>query len=263
LVYKTNPLQFFLSSSSADSSQQKIILSSHDSFDLTEENFIFAENINPNEENKKRIQFDLSFKISLGILFVCAFTVTIFVCVTRADEEKLEKEEIVGGDDEENNKTVLKFSSPEQNADHRQKNDHDNNSDDSFVISSSESDGDLEEENDNEDDLDLSSIEGTERSDWGFQEEEEENDEDFHFLRQLMAGNEDSQNELPENRIGFSSPDLLQVYNVPESDEETVEGDDHYKDRDVDNDNDDDMEKDENETAFEDDIRFLQRLFSS
>jgi hypothetical protein len=48
------------------------------------------------------------------------------------------------------------------------------------------------------------------------------------YIRQLMAGNEDSQYDPPDNKPDFPSPDLLQVYNVPESVDETAEGDNHY-----------------------------------
>jgi hypothetical protein len=71
LVYRTNPLQFILST------EQKLFLSSLGASDLAEENFIFQKN---NEDKKKQFELTLSTMISLGILIGC---IGLFGCVTK------------------------------------------------------------------------------------------------------------------------------------------------------------------------------------
>jgi hypothetical protein len=82
LVYRTNPLQIFLSS------EQKLVLSSMDASELTEDNFIFQKD---NEDHKRKTKFrlDLSALVSLGILIGC---VGIFGCVSKLNKEDAEDE---------------------------------------------------------------------------------------------------------------------------------------------------------------------------
>jgi hypothetical protein len=63
LPYRCPPLQFILSS------QQQIILISHDELDLTEENFIFREDHSSSSKKQSPLQKDLSFIVSLVVLF--------------------------------------------------------------------------------------------------------------------------------------------------------------------------------------------------
>jgi hypothetical protein len=78
LVYRTNPLQIFLSS------EQKLILSSVDDIiELTEDNFAFGGN--DSKESEVRFHFDLSSVICLGLLVGC---VGLFGCVTKLNNEE-------------------------------------------------------------------------------------------------------------------------------------------------------------------------------
>jgi hypothetical protein len=77
LVYRTNPLQIFLSN------EQKLILLSVAATELTEENFIFQTN-NEDQRKKANFQLDLSAMVSLGILFGC---IGIFGCFTKLNED--------------------------------------------------------------------------------------------------------------------------------------------------------------------------------
>jgi hypothetical protein len=77
LVYRTNPLQIFLSS------EQKLILPAITASELTEENFIFQKE-KEKQRKKTNFQLDLSAVISLGILFGC---VGIFGCFTKLNED--------------------------------------------------------------------------------------------------------------------------------------------------------------------------------
>jgi hypothetical protein len=80
LVYRTNPGQIFLSR------EQKLILSSVEVSELTEENFVFVDA----SENRKTTQFELTFAsmVSFGIFIGCS---GLFLCVAKMNEEDDDK----------------------------------------------------------------------------------------------------------------------------------------------------------------------------
>jgi hypothetical protein len=207
LVYRTNPLQIFLSSSSATgNNNQRIILLSLDAADLSEENFLFQKNNNDETDTatKKKItdfQFSISSIIALGLLVSC---IGLFTFVSKMNEK-----------DEEDDSKLFFNHKEESSPNDQKKNEMDEKSssglDSSLLFSSSEeeeeeddddnslSDGsDIFQQEDNEEDEDLlasmkswfSSDGAIHREDEGTaREENHELDNDFQFLRQLLEGN--------------------------------------------------------------------------
>jgi hypothetical protein len=76
LVYRTKPLQIFLST------EQKLIVSTLDATDLTEDNFIFQKTEDSNG-NKPNLNLNFSAIITLGILMGC---IGLYGCVTKLNE---------------------------------------------------------------------------------------------------------------------------------------------------------------------------------
>jgi hypothetical protein len=85
LVYRTNPLQIFLSN------KQKLILPSLEASELTEDNFIFHSDDNKDDQNNRNsVPLNFSSMISLGLLVSCAGLFGFLVKMNQRD-----------GDDEE------------------------------------------------------------------------------------------------------------------------------------------------------------------
>jgi nitrogen fixation-related uncharacterized protein len=79
LVYRTSPLQIFLSN------EQKLILPSMDASELTESNFVFHRD--NTDENMNSVQLNLSSMISLGILVSCVGLIGFLVKMNQMEDD--------------------------------------------------------------------------------------------------------------------------------------------------------------------------------
>jgi hypothetical protein len=235
LVYRTNPLQIFLSS------EQKLILSSLDASELTEDNFIFQKS-NENQKKKTNFHLDLSAVVSLGILIGC---VGIFGCVTKLNQTDVddqytskEKENVQRESDKElNEKLSSDFGS--------------------FLLSSSDS------EREDEDD-EFSITNSSNRN----EEERDLFENDWNLLSSLQSffSSDNDSVETLEDKI----ESVLDVFNVFDPEEEkdqsfvfTESGDEQESDDgniDIEgnyknNDRDSDMEEDISLTQFNNSLR--------
>jgi hypothetical protein len=166
LVYRTNPLQIFLSN------EQKLILVSIDETELTEDNYIFQKAADNNQE----YQFELDFAsmISLGLLFGCIGLCGFLIKVNEEkDEEKIR--EIVEVEEVEQEATMKDFHEKKLSSDFSS----------SLDLSSSESE--ITEAKDKLGTDNSSNKNEKSPSMKTFKDE----DDDFQFLRQLMEGNSD------------------------------------------------------------------------
>jgi hypothetical protein len=229
LVYRTNPLQLFLST------DQKLILSSMEATELTDDNFIF-QTVKEDQKKKTNFRLDLSAVVSLGILIGC---ISLFGCVTKLNE----------GEKDHSPVEVEKASHPTSVVVERPdvKNELEKVSceSDSLLISSSESDlenGDSYSVNEADSELSrndwdalnyvihnsgrlpsLGSIFSSEDNGKLSIETSESNIEfvlenDFNFIRELLEGNVQKEDE--EDRLETAS--LFSVFDVidPEEEEE-------------------------------------------
>jgi hypothetical protein len=182
LVYRTNPLQIFLSS------EQKLILSSLDANELTEDNFVFHRDSKDHNKNTN-FRLDLSAVVSLGILIGC---VGIFGCVTKLNQT---------------DEVDQCLSKEKENA----RNDKELSSDfGSLFLSSSDSEGEDEDDefsisyssNRNEEERDLF------ENDWNL----------FSSLQSFFSSDNDSVETLEDN-----IESVLDVFNVVDPPEEEQE----------------------------------------
>jgi hypothetical protein len=321
LPFKTNPLRIILSP------QQQCILSSYDSFDLSEGNFLFQQtdqNSNNDMENQQTLQkkafikIDLSFLLSLGIFFFCLIIMMIFVMGGRRsdDDEKVLvkwKHDESSSDSDFNSLSSLEGEDEEDHEDNDSllltelfQDHHEPSEIGSSTLSGTSSENE-DKDDDNNEDTELNSLgsnsvgneerelfennwnilssvktllssnrnnekDGTDSSileDHPHSEPELEND-DFHFIRQVMEGNV---SESQDNESRYQYP-VFSTMNVLDPAEE-----DHEKEEDPsdlattsDGDHDDlqypydiDVEGNyhhEHHNDFEANIAFLQQLFN-
>jgi hypothetical protein len=197
LLYRTNPLQFFLSA------EQKLVLLSMDTTDLTEENFMFQKSDDGNG-NKINFHLDLPSIITLGTLLgfvgLCIFAVKI--------NEKNEG-------NTNYSKELYQDKSPQMNMNIKPENDEELNEElssdsGSFVLSSSDSEG----EDEDEFTLTISSVENME-------EERELYENDWNLLSswKSLFSSENNSVETLEEKLE-SVADVYNVVDPPEEEEE-------------------------------------------
>jgi hypothetical protein len=327
LPFKTNPLRIILSS------QQQCILSSYESFDLSEGNFLFQQqsdkNSNTELENQQTFQkkafikIDLSFLVSLGIFFFCVIVMMIFVMGGRRSDEDDEKvfikwkkqdedssdsdfnslSSLEGGDEEENDSSLLLTElfqdhhepseigsstlsvTSSENEDNKDDEDKDTELNSLGSNSVGNEERELFENNWNI----LSSLKTLLASDKNDEKNEEtdssiledhhhseepnelENDDDFHFIRQVMEGNI---SETQDNESPFPYPILSTTSNVLDPAEEDHHEKEDPSDLATTSDGDDDEFQypydidvegnyhHEHHNDLEENITFLQQLFN-
>jgi hypothetical protein len=234
LVYRTHPLQIFLSR------EQKLVLSSMDASELTEDNFIFQKD---NEDHKRKTKFrlDLSAVVSLGILIGC---VGIFGCVSKLNKEDAEDERKMFVEN-------VRESDKELN---------DNLSSDFGSLLLSSSDGEREDEDD-----EFSIPNSSNRN----EEEREVFENDWNLFSSLQSffsrDNDDELNDDSEKHStdveGYSwDPYIDDMFNASEAEEKQEESDNEFDNGGIDiegnyQQNDDD--------EVEGDISFIQQLFNN
>jgi hypothetical protein len=243
LVYRTNPLQFILST------EQKLILSSLGASDLEEDNFIFQKNY---ENKKKHFELTLSTMISLGILIGC---IGLFGCVTKLNQKD-------GDGDLYPSKVKLNENhSPETDLipeNEKELNVNLFSDSGSLLFSSSDS----EEDDDNE----LSFTDSTIRN----EEERDlyENDNDWSLFSTLEHFfSRDNDEEINDDSVMSSTdveecscdPYIDDMFNASDAEEKQEDSDDEFDDDGVDiegnyHESDDDVEGD---------ISFIQQLFKN
>jgi hypothetical protein len=243
LVYRSNPLTVFLSS------EQRLILSDVEMTELSEVNFIFHSGTD-RQKYKARFYLDLSAVITLGILIGC---VGAFGCVVKLNDYEKDKNLL-----EEPNKNDMDDNLSSHDSD-------------SMLFSSSE--GSEEQKSDlsikNEQHLsslwkgfDLSDSEGMDSL-----RDSEEEDRSYFSKNELEMGNYECNfnNGEPGSAI---RDQFLHVIDVTDPEEVVeapllfVESEERDADDEYDSDIEECLQENEGDDTYEEDISFIQNLFS-